>query len=189
MRIIAGTAKGIQLKSPPAEVRPPTDRIKEAIFSTLEPFEGLTVVDLFSGSGSVGLEALSRGASAVYMVEKLRRNAEVINQNLNAVRKAIGQTAATAQIVVGDATKVGLILKHVQPDIVMADPPFFPKSDQAGAVDLLSSKSFHTWLGEGLLELRQSIRHAPFPEGPPFWKILRTKKYGESIVYYMQAIS
>ncbi len=186
MRIIAGRARGIQLISPPAEVRPPTDRIKESLFAMLEPLAGKVVVDLFSGSGSMGLEALSRGAASVYMIEKLPRNGRVIERNLENVRKSIGEGCGEARVVIGDAVQVPRLLPGIRPDVVVADPPFFPTPEQKGAKHLLASQELHDWLGpETLFLIRQSVRHDPLPEGPPRWTFLRNRRYGDSILYFI----
>ena len=85
MRIIAGKAKGRKLKSiNNPEVRPTSDRVKEAIFNMLGPvIRNCVILDLFAGFGSLGLEALSRGAKRAIFVEKSKKNSSVINENLN----------------------------------------------------------------------------------------------------------
>ncbi len=87
MRIVSGDARGIRLTVPEEgeDIRPTEDRVKESLFSTLGDFTGTAVLDLFSGTGALGLEALSRGAARVTMVERDARHAEVIRRNLAAV--------------------------------------------------------------------------------------------------------
>src|SRR5438046_10244362 len=87
MRIIGGTAAGLLIKVPKGyEVRPTPDLVRQAIFNSLGPrVAGARVLDLFSGSGALGLECLSRGAAAVLSVERSSRNAAMIRQNLGAV--------------------------------------------------------------------------------------------------------
>src|SRR5881397_2420645 len=83
MRVIAGSAGGIRLAVPKHGVRPTMDRVKAAIFSSLgDAIFGARVLDLFAGSGALGIEALSRGASSVVFVEEDRQAAEVIEKNL-----------------------------------------------------------------------------------------------------------
>jgi len=87
-RIVAGAAGGRRLAVPPKGTRPTTDRVREALFNVLAArldFDGLRVLDLYAGSGALGLEALSRGAASVTFVEKDRRAAEVINGNIGTV--------------------------------------------------------------------------------------------------------
>ncbi|MGA0091699.1 MAG: RsmD family RNA methyltransferase, partial [Candidatus Nanopelagicales bacterium] len=93
MRIIAGNAGGRRLDAPPPGTRPTTDRVREALFSSLDSairlehggWDGVRVLDLFAGSGAVGLEAMSRGAGSATLVERDRRCAEVLRRNVAAV--------------------------------------------------------------------------------------------------------
>jgi 16S rRNA (guanine(966)-N(2))-methyltransferase RsmD len=83
MRVIAGTAKGLRLTAPKGDkVRPAADKVKGAIFNILGDLDGVRVLDLFAGSGSVGIEALSRGASECIFVESDRHTASFIQRNL-----------------------------------------------------------------------------------------------------------
>src|SRR5919109_1817758 len=82
MRVIAGTAKGRRLKSPVSGTRPMTDRMKESLFSALGDVGGLKVLDLYAGSGSLGLEALSRGAAAALFVESGREAILKLEENI-----------------------------------------------------------------------------------------------------------
>ncbi len=82
MRVIAGKAKGSRLKSPGMGTRPMTDRMKEAVFSSLGELDGLKVLDLYAGSGSLGLEALSRGASKATFVENAREAIVKLEENI-----------------------------------------------------------------------------------------------------------
>ncbi len=100
MRVIAGSAKGVRLASVPGEsTRPITDRVKEALFNILGGFiQDARVLDLFGGTGAVGIEALSRGARQVVFVERDRRALATIRRNLQATH-----LAGRAQVVAGDA--------------------------------------------------------------------------------------
>ena len=85
MRVISGSAKGTRLKSPPMGTRPMTDRMKESLFSSLGDLTKVKVLDLYAGSGSLGLEALSRGASKVIFVENAREAIVKLEQNIELV--------------------------------------------------------------------------------------------------------
>ena len=117
MRIIGGEAKGRRLDTPDEGTRPLTGRAREALLSILgETVEGATVLDLFAGSGSFGLEALSRGAAEVMFVERDRRAVEVLERNIDAVD--LGGTGkrntVTDYLVQSDASF----------DMVYVDPPY-----------------------------------------------------------------
>ncbi len=122
MRVIAGTHRGRRLNAPSgAETRPTADRVREAIFSIIGPCEGAHVLDLFAGSGAMGIEALSRGAQAVTFVERDPRAAACIRANLAAL-----DLAAQARVVVRDWAAA---LQHEQQrgaryDLCVVDPPY-----------------------------------------------------------------
>jgi len=122
MRVIAGTHRGRRLSAPSgAGTRPTADRVREAIFSIIGPCEGAHVLDLFAGSGAMGIEALSRGAEAVTFVERDPRAAACIRANLDAL-----DLAAQARVVVRDWA---MALQQEQRrgaryDLCVVDPPY-----------------------------------------------------------------
>ncbi|MEM9226525.1 MAG: 16S rRNA (guanine(966)-N(2))-methyltransferase RsmD [Verrucomicrobiota bacterium] len=122
MRITGGKARGIPLNVPAkGEVRPATDYLREAVFSSLGPqVARARVLDLFAGSGAYGLEAISRGAAAVTLVEKDRRAQNCLKDNLTAVEKSLGQSF-DGKVVAADVLRWQA---SGQADIVFADPPY-----------------------------------------------------------------
>src|SRR4051812_15670056 len=120
MRVIAGAYKGRRLQAPKgSETRPTSDRVREALFSILGDVEGLRVLDLYAGSGALGIEALSRGAGQTVFVESGRRAADAIRANL----RAVGDP--DAMIWVGDALAYLRRADAEAPfDLVFADPPY-----------------------------------------------------------------
>ncbi len=120
MRVIAGTARSLPLKtSEGKDTRPTTDRIKETLFNMLQShIPGCVFVDLFSGSGGVGVEALSRGAKSAYFVENDRNATKNIRDNL-----AFTRLADRAVVLQEDARRAFYKIKEV-PDIVFMDPPY-----------------------------------------------------------------
>src|SRR3954452_18097169 len=132
-RIIAGTARGRRLVVPPGpHVRPTKDRVKAAVFSALDA-RGLlvdaVVVDLYAGRGALGLEALSRGAARVTLVERDRAAVEVLRSNVATVVRP-DETDATAEVVASDA--LGWLRRGAGTvDLLIADPPY-----EVGAADL-----------------------------------------------------
>jgi 16S rRNA (guanine966-N2)-methyltransferase len=121
MRIIAGSRKGARLHAPKGmDTRPTGDRVREAAFNLIGPVDGARVLDLFAGSGAMGLEALSRGAAAVTFVEADRTAAETIDRNLDKLRL----TGAT--VIRGDALRAlaGETAAGRRYDLVLVDPPY-----------------------------------------------------------------
>lgn len=121
MRIIAGTHRGRTLFAPKsALVRPAADKVKGALFNILGDIEGVSALDLFAGSGAVGLEALSRGAQSVIFVENLRQSLDTLKRNIS----NLGFENRT-RIVVGEIPKILNRLKIVTPfRLVFLDPPY-----------------------------------------------------------------
>jgi 16S rRNA (guanine(966)-N(2))-methyltransferase RsmD len=133
MRIITGTKKGMKLASPRTDTsRPITDRIKESLFNVLIKYdliEDKAVADVFSGVGSMGLEALSRGASVVTFVEKDPKIIAILKQN---IRKA--DFVSKAKIIRSDAFKIGAPVDNIEKkySLIFLDPPY-PLSKDAGS--------------------------------------------------------
>jgi 16S rRNA (guanine966-N2)-methyltransferase len=151
MRIIAGKFRSRKLLSPPvgATTRPMPDRVKESLFSLLRGhFEGATVLDAFAGTGAIGLEAVSRGASRVVMIERDKRTAEVIRRNI----EMLGCTGQ-AEVIIADMLGASALARVPRPiDLVFFDPPYPLVTDPLGwdrvrhqfaaAVQLLADDGF-----------------------------------------------
>ncbi len=173
-RIVAGAAGGRRL-AVPLSARPTTDRVREAMFNVLAArldFDGLHVVDLYAGSGALGLEALSRGAATVLLVDSDRRAAEVIARNIAtvglpgaAVRR--GQVAA---VLAAGAPR--------QADLVMADPPYDLPGAQIEAA--LVGLAGHGWVGPGGVVVVERPVFAPELTWPPGWTAWPTRRYGDT---------
>jgi 16S rRNA (guanine966-N2)-methyltransferase len=131
MRVIAGEYRGRRLVTPAGfDVRPTSDRVREALFSILGDIEGLRVLDLFAGSGALGIEALSRGATDAVFVENDHRAADAIQANLD----AIGIT--DARLVRADAL-AWLRRAGGEWDLVFLDPPYSSARNLAGTLSQL----------------------------------------------------
>lgn len=165
MRIVAGTARGRRIEAPAGRgTRPTTDRVREALFNALGSMgvvDGATVVDLFAGSGALGLEALSRGAAHATFVDTDRRAHQVIKHNLDSL--GFGDRA---RVVVGDG--LGFLATAPRVDLVMCDPPY----DFAGWDELLARV-------EASVVVCESDREIEPPRG---WRVARQKRYGTSVV-------
>lgn len=121
MRVIAGTARSLPLRTPEGMgTRPTTDRIKETLFNMLQPYvPGSVFVDLFSGSGAIGIEALSRGAKSAYFAENDRRVCAYIRENLNFTKLADRATVFTQ-----DAVNAVEQIHEKEIDLIFMDPPY-----------------------------------------------------------------
>ena len=183
-RIIGGTAGGRRLETPRGQTtRPTSDRVREALFSAVESrtgsLDGLRFLDLYAGSGAVGLEAWSRGAGVVTMVEQDRRTASLISRN------AATLGFAKARVVAATVASVLATPPAAPYDVVFSDPPY-PMPD-ADVTDDLASLVAHGWLVPGALVVveRPSKRSAvSWPEGI---EEERTKRYGETALWYGHA--
>ncbi len=172
MRVISGAAKGRRLNAPPGQnTRPITDRAKEGIFNMLMSLGGLedaVVVDLFAGSGSFGIECLSRGAAEVVFVERDRNAVAVIEANLEML-----DMADRARIVQGAV--VAALSGLPDADLAFCDPPYA----QDPWPELL-----------GALRARMVVGHAEQPiELPQGWRELRRRDYGKSRIVIAEADS
>jgi len=123
MRVVAGTAKGHRLRAPKGpDTRPTSDRVKEALFSSLQAHvPDAQVLDLFAGSGALGIEALSRGAAAATFVESDRRARTAIDANLTATHLADRATVFGRDV---RATLSALAGRGARFDLVLVDPPY-----------------------------------------------------------------
>ncbi|MFJ1868421.1 16S rRNA (guanine(966)-N(2))-methyltransferase RsmD [Streptomyces sp. NPDC088097] len=183
-RVIAGTAGGRRLAVPPGTgTRPTSDRMREGLFSTWESlhgFEGARVLDLYAGSGAVGLEALSRGAAHTLLVEPDAKAAKAIRENIEAVG------LPGAEFRAGKAEQIAAGAAHAEPyDIVFLDPPYEVEHGDLGEI-LLTLRS-NGWLTDDALvtvERRTRSGAFPWPEG---FEALRSRKYGEGTLWYGRA--
>jgi 16S rRNA (guanine966-N2)-methyltransferase len=183
-RIIGGTAGGRRIKAPSGDsTRPTSDRVREALFSAIDAavgsISGLRFLDVYAGSGAVGLEARSRGAGVVTLVEHDRRTAALIRQNV----KALGLDGV--DVLVSPATRALAQPPRAPYDIVFLDPPYaVPVGD---VVDALGALRDHDWLSrDALVVVERSSRGAElaWPDG---FIGDRTKKYGETVLWYGRA--
>ena len=182
MRVIAGRAGGVRLNVPKTGVRPTMDRVKAAIFSSLgEIVIGANVLDLFAGSGALGIEALSRGADSAVFVEEDRQSVLAIEKNLkkiNLVGRVRQQDVFEFLRRADPATKFG---------IIFADPPYqLTKSGERFTEKLLTNEALPRLLeldGIFVLEKRPSEK---LPE-TRFWNIIRQKRYGATEVLLLSS--
>lgn len=188
-RIIAGTARGRRLDVPRGEVtRPTSDRAREAMFSTLSsltPLPGSNVLDLYAGSGALGLEALSRGAAHALLVEDDPRVGDTLRSNIEALGLE-GAVALLSPVQRVASTDPGQIPGAVAPyQIVFADPPYRLPDHELMAV--LVELQRRGWLApQGVLMVERSSRAQPWVWPTPLQPI-RDRRYGEALLWYGRA--
>jgi 16S rRNA (guanine966-N2)-methyltransferase len=179
VRIVAGVAGGRRLAVPARGTRPTSDRVREAVFSAVQArrgLEGARVLDLYAGSGALGLEALSRGAAHVRFVELDRQVAAVLRRNV----KALGLPGA--EVTTADVLAV-LRSDPGQPyDVVLADPPYALDDRALGSV--LNALASGGWLAPGALVVVERASRAPAPAWPPDVVALTNRRYGDTAVHY-----
>jgi 16S rRNA (guanine966-N2)-methyltransferase len=178
-RIVAGSARGRRLAVPASGVRPTGDRAREGLFNSLGSLldlEGAAVLDLYAGSGALGLEALSRGARSVLFVENGSRVLPVLRANLAAVGLPGGRVvAASVPALVAGPPPEPL-------DLVLADPPYATPAEEV--LGVLSALAGGGWLVPGaVVVVERSAREDPWEWPTPFTGV-RDRRYGEAVLRY-----
>ncbi|MBL1092885.1 16S rRNA (guanine(966)-N(2))-methyltransferase RsmD [Streptomyces sp. NPDC001739] len=184
-RVIAGTAGGRRLAVPPGNgTRPTSDRAREGMFSTWEsldgPLTGARVLDLYGGSGAVGLEALSRGAAHVLLVEADARAVRTIRDNV----RAVGLPGV--EVRPGKAEQTAAAPPPGEPyDIVFLDPPY--AVSDAELCEILLTLRGQGWLtDDALVTVERSTRGGAFP-WPDGFTAIKARRYGEGTLWYGRA--
>lgn len=182
MRIIAGKAKGYQIRIPKGEVRPTQDRVREALFNILGPIlPGASMLDLFCGSGSVGLEALSRGAANVRMVDAARASCATSRQNLQ-------QSGLSGGSVIQSDCLSFVRRDRGLYDIIFADPPYCKALGERDMIaelmtdrlaDLLKDDGY--FIAEAQLGYGVGDAHS---RDFPGWKLVDERSYGKNTLLF-----
>ncbi|GAA4191011.1 16S rRNA (guanine(966)-N(2))-methyltransferase RsmD [Microbacterium oryzae] len=182
-RIIAGRAGGARLEVPRSGTRPTSERVRESLFGSLEDtglLEGASVVDLYAGSGALGLECASRGAAAVDLVERSKPAAALARRNADVVRRAMGADAPRVRV---HPVAVRAFLRSTAPgiDIALLDPPYdLPAADLAEDLALLAP----LLRPDGLVVVERATR-----SGAPDWSAAglaawRERSYGDTTLWW-----
>ncbi|WP_022868008.1 16S rRNA (guanine(966)-N(2))-methyltransferase RsmD [Schaalia vaccimaxillae] len=183
-RIVAGKAKGRTLKVPARGTRPTSERVREALFSRLEHLgmiEDARVLDLYAGSGALGLEAASRGASDVVLVEKSLAASRIISAN-------ISTTGLPGRVHTGDVRQF-LRTRSVDEqnealtgdvDLVLVDPPYDVDEDHLAQV----LASLGPWLTPDALVVVERSTRSPQPRWPSFLVLEDQRKWGETAAWF-----
>lgn len=183
MRVVGGEFRGRPLATPRDQsIRPTTDRAREAVFNVLahrfgEKLEGARVLDLFAGTGALGLEALSRGASYAVFIEESAEGRGLIRSNV----EAFGLTGRT-KIFRRDATKLGEAGTMAPFGLLFADPPY----GKGLGEQALQSARAGGWLVPGALCVVEESAAAPFQPGTGFL-VIDERNYGETVIRFIEA--
>lgn len=185
MRVIAGSARGRPLKAPRGTaVRPTTDRVREAMFSSLAPVvPGAHVLDLFAGTGALGIEALSRGAAAATFVERDVATAQLLTANLR------GTDLLHPATVVRSEARSFVGREHPVPyTLVLCDPPYdVPLGD---VTDLLETLERNGGMADGVTVMIERDKRDPrlsdAPEPGGLLAVERRRSYGDTVLLYLQ---
>lgn len=187
-RIIAGVAGSLRLEVPKSGTRPTTDRVREAIFSTLGSWgldNGSRVLDLYAGSGALGLEAASRGASEVALVEKYPQSAQVAARNAKTVTAAFTKSQAPRVTVARQSVQA--FLEGLDPlvkwDVVMLDPPY--ELDEEELTSNLTAVV--PLLAEDAVVLVERSTRSPEPTWPAGLARIKEKRYGETALWWAES--
>jgi 16S rRNA (guanine966-N2)-methyltransferase len=179
-RIIAGFAGSLGLTVPPFGTRPTSDRVREAIFSALEArdaIDGMRVLDLYSGSGALGLEAASRGARHVTLVD---RTIQTSKANAAKVLKQAGRDAPTV-VTTGQPVQAFLNSALNEWDLVFMDPPY-----DMGLTEVTHNlEALAGLLAAGGIAILERSSRTPAPEWPDGLELDRRKDYGDTALYWL----
>ena len=180
MRITGGALSGRLVRAPSGPVRPTQDKVRLALFSILGArVAEARFLDLFAGSGAVGLDAWSRGAAAVCWVEADRRVARGLHANVRALCGPEAVADGRARVIQGDVFRCLPPAGGAEFDIVFADPPYDVTGEHQWAARLAARMTDHgTMAPDGLMILEQSRREATAL--PPAWECVADRTYGET---------
>lgn len=182
-RIISGSAGGRRLSTPSGEAtRPTSDRVREAIFSSIEhetgSLAGCRFLDLYAGSGAVGLEAVSRGAASAVLVERDRRVVGVIRANV----EELGFTAVSVLAVRVERLVTSPPQDGDGFDVAYLDPPYTVSTDEV--VTVLAELRRNGWLAPGALVVVERSSRSTDLTWPQGYEPARSRRYGETCVWY-----
>ncbi|MBM7229877.1 MULTISPECIES: 16S rRNA (guanine(966)-N(2))-methyltransferase RsmD [Dietzia] len=182
-RIISGRLRGLSITVPPAGTRPTTDRVREALFSAIDSrvdLDGAAVLDLFAGSGALGLEALSRGADTAWFVEEnpravacLKKNTAGASSSSPSLRTTVRRAALPAAVE-GDCPVPGGF------HLVLADPPY----ERSAVLDepVLAALLEGGWLAEDALVVWERSKRDPAVRWPAGYDVIFERTYGETTI-------
>ena len=180
-RIIGGVVGSLKLKGPAKATRPTSDRVKESVFSILESMDALdgsVVIDLFAGTGALGLEALSRGAKSVTLVERDRAAAAICKENIALVNAGLQRSGVESSIRLRQESAERFLKTASQADLIFIDPPYeYSNSEISRLLEQIPK-------APGALIVLERSSKSKAPEIPESYSRLREVSYGDTVVLF-----
>ncbi|SPT52589.1 Ribosomal RNA small subunit methyltransferase D [Actinomyces bovis] len=182
-RIVAGDVGGRRIEVPRTGTRPTSERVREALFGRLEHYgvvAGARVLDLCAGSGALGLEAASRGATDVTLVDSARAATQVCETNVRALGlRGVRVVTAKAAAFLAGVAGAGV-------DLVLLDPPYdLPEAELAGILEPLVREE-DPWLADGAVVVVERSARSPEPNWPEGLRRFSEKRYGETRIWFAE---
>ncbi len=181
MRVIAGKFKSRSVKAPKnMRIRPTSDKVKGALFNMLEPLEGCSLVDFYAGTGNLGIEALSRGATEVVFVEKEPDSLKLVTENLQSFGINPRDPDGNIQIIPSEVGRAFNLLRQrgKKFDILLADPPY-----EIGVLKLLQNllMEYPILKEGGIFAIEHGLKDTEMSADFPY-PLIRQKKYGDTLL-------
>jgi 16S rRNA (guanine966-N2)-methyltransferase len=183
-RIIAGKAGSLRLEVPQGPTRPTSERVREAMFSAIDhllDLDGARVLDLYAGSGALGCEAASRGATHVVFVDSSKKVERVLTTNVARVQESLGVGHAF-QVVTSQAVAYCQKRSGESFDLVVMDPPYDVPSDEI--IDCL--QALHPHLHDESLVVVERAKRSTEPAWPDTYEVINQKTYGDTAVFFLR---
>ena len=182
-RIVAGTVGGRRIEVPRSGTRPTSERVREALFARLDHYgvlDGARVLDLCAGSGALGLEAASRGAGEVALVDSSRSASQTCQRNIRSLGLS-GVSAVTAKAATFLAGPAG-----TPADLVLIDPPYELSEEELAAILIPLVRSEDPWLAPRAVVVVERSTRSPEPTWPEGLGRFADKRYGETTIWFAE---
>ncbi|MFC2474111.1 16S rRNA (guanine(966)-N(2))-methyltransferase RsmD [Actinomyces oris] len=182
-RIVAGTVGGRRIEVPRSGTRPTSERVREALFARLDHYgvlDGARVLDLCAGSGALGLEAASRGAGEVALVDSSRSASQTCQRNIRSLGLS-GVSAVTAKAATFLAGPAG-----TPADLVLIDPPYELSEEELAAILIPLVRSEDPWLAPRTVVVVERSTRSPEPTWPAGLERFADKRYGETTIWFAE---
>lgn len=181
MRIITGKARGLKLITPKnMDVRPTSDRVKESFFNIIgTKIVGTHVLDLFAGTGNLGLEAWSRGAEKIVFIDESQTSLQLVRSNI-----AKAKAEKDTKVIKGNAVKIiaDLAANGEKFDFIFCDPPY----NKGLPAKIIEQAAKHDIVSLGGYLIIEHSQHESLPELPVKFEIIRCEKYGETLISFLR---